>query len=394
MSKDYISVSSGNNEIVNLPESKDDHFYVGSSVTLSKNSKIKSFHIHIEDHVNIGKHVEIECEELFLGKDVFIGDHNKIRGKRISIGKHSNILENNHITVAEEFQLGDCSTFGRGCQVVCRKLQIGRFYYGGNEIDFGGGGTLNPNSIFIMGDYGFLGNRCIVNTSDRITIGDDVGIGAEVMLWTHGAYLSILDGFPADFAPLQIGSHVWIPARSVILPGVTIGSNVVISIGSVVNRDIPTGVMAGGIPAKVIREHYYPKALSPEKKDILLRQVLHDYIPLLEYKELLPQVVEESDQLIHINVKNSHQLLYAPKGESLKCKLEPNRKPLIITFHPHETYPLNSTLFNLSTFEITGEMDDVAEDLRDYLRRRGIKFYTDQKFTSIIPPPFKNHLKK
>jgi len=54
--------------------------------------------------------------------------------------------------------------------------------------------------------------------------------------------------------PITIGNNVWIGAQCVILPGVTIGDNSVIAAGSVVNRDIPSGVLAAGNPCKVIRE--------------------------------------------------------------------------------------------------------------------------------------------
>ena len=54
--------------------------------------------------------------------------------------------------------------------------------------------------------------------------------------------------------PIHIGSDVWIGARSVILPGVTIGNNVVIAAGSVVTKDIPDNCLAGGVPAKKIRD--------------------------------------------------------------------------------------------------------------------------------------------
>ncbi len=54
--------------------------------------------------------------------------------------------------------------------------------------------------------------------------------------------------------PVHIGNDVWIGANAVILPGVTIGSNVVIGVGSVVTRDIPDNCVAFGVPCRVARE--------------------------------------------------------------------------------------------------------------------------------------------
>jgi acetyltransferase-like isoleucine patch superfamily enzyme len=54
-------------------------------------------------------------------------------------------------------------------------------------------------------------------------------------------------------SPVTIGDDVWIGANCIILPGVTIGQGSVVSAGSVVTKDIPSMVIAGGIPARVLR---------------------------------------------------------------------------------------------------------------------------------------------
>ena len=54
--------------------------------------------------------------------------------------------------------------------------------------------------------------------------------------------------------PVTIGNDVWIGSNVCILPGVTIGSNVVIGAGSLVNKDIPDGVVAVGNPCRVLRK--------------------------------------------------------------------------------------------------------------------------------------------
>ena len=64
------------------------------------------------------------------------------------------------------------------------------------------------------------------------------------------------------------------PARSIVLPNVTIGDNVVIGIGSIVNKDIPSGSLAAGSPCKVIKENYYPREVNIDKivKNIIIEE--------------------------------------------------------------------------------------------------------------------------
>ena len=54
--------------------------------------------------------------------------------------------------------------------------------------------------------------------------------------------------------PVRIGNDVWIGGNVTILPGVTIGNNVVVAAGAVVTKDIPDNTLVGGVPAKKIRD--------------------------------------------------------------------------------------------------------------------------------------------
>ena len=54
--------------------------------------------------------------------------------------------------------------------------------------------------------------------------------------------------------PVNIGNDVWIGGNVTILPGVTIGNNVVVAAGAVVTKDVPDNCVVGGVPARVIKE--------------------------------------------------------------------------------------------------------------------------------------------
>ena len=53
--------------------------------------------------------------------------------------------------------------------------------------------------------------------------------------------------------PIVLEDNVWLAARVIVLPGVTVGANTVVGAGSVVTHDLPANVLAAGVPAKVLR---------------------------------------------------------------------------------------------------------------------------------------------
>lgn len=56
-----------------------------------------------------------------------------------------------------------------------------------------------------------------------------------------------------DTASIRVDSNAWIGARSVILPGVTVGRNAVVAAGAVVTKSVPNNTVVAGVPAKVIK---------------------------------------------------------------------------------------------------------------------------------------------
>ena len=90
----------------------------------------------------------------------------------------------------------------------------------------------------------------------HIYVGDYTMFGPNVTVATAGhPILPELrkQGYQYN-APVHIGENCWIGAGVLIMPGITIGDNVVIGAGSVVTKDIPSNVVAVGVPCKVLRE--------------------------------------------------------------------------------------------------------------------------------------------
>lgn len=88
-----------------------------------------------------------------------------------------------------------------------------------------------------------------------VTIGNHVS-ATQVRFETHDGGVWVFRNSNPELdiiKPITIGNNVFIGFGSVILPGVTIGDNVVIAAYAVVSRDIPPNSVAAGIPAKVIK---------------------------------------------------------------------------------------------------------------------------------------------
>lgn len=122
--------------------------------------------------------------------------------------------------------------------------------------------VLTPPVYFDHGDRVFFGKHFYANTDltildeNEVRFGDNVFLAPHVSIYTAGHPIDAeVRNTEVEYArPVTIGSNVWIGGNVVINPGVTIGDDVVIGSGSVVTKDIPSHVIAAGVPCRVIRE--------------------------------------------------------------------------------------------------------------------------------------------
>ena len=116
----------------------------------------------------------------------------------------------------------------------------------------------NSSASIMIGPGTWLNNNfCAIAEHTSISIGKNCLIGANVQILDsdfHG--LAVEDrgkSLPQWARPVMIQNDVFIGSNVAILKGVTIGQGSIIAYGSVVSHDIPTGVIAGGNPARVIK---------------------------------------------------------------------------------------------------------------------------------------------
>lgn len=129
-----------------------------------------------------------------------------------------------------------------------------------------------------IGEKFYSNHNLTILDANKVKFGDNVYIGPNCSFYTVGHPIDYVERNKGlEYAkPIKVGNNVWIGGNVVILPGVTIGDNVVIGAGSVVTKDIPSNRVAVGNPCKVIKqiqkgEKYM--ATSKDYRDFILEQL-------------------------------------------------------------------------------------------------------------------------
>ncbi|MBP1929785.1 acetyltransferase-like isoleucine patch superfamily enzyme [Methanolinea mesophila] len=102
------------------------------------------------------------------------------------------------------------------------------------------------------GDNIFINAGTFIDSKGGLTIGDAVGIGEFVRIFTHTHSES--DHAERTYAPVLISDYAKVYAGAMLFPGVTIGEQAIVAGGAVVTKDVPPNAVVAGVPARVIRE--------------------------------------------------------------------------------------------------------------------------------------------
>lgn len=115
-------------------------------------------------------------------------------------------------------------------------------------------GTAEKPARLSLGDHVRVGDRCIINVTDSVSIGADSEVSWDVQILDSDFHtFTYADGRESTRSkPITIGNHVLIGTGAIILKGVTIGDGAVIGAGSVISRDVAPFTMMSGNPAREI----------------------------------------------------------------------------------------------------------------------------------------------
>lgn len=114
------------------------------------------------------------------------------------------------------------------------------------------GGAIEIGKGVQVGYFTVIASHGSISIGDETLIAEHVTIRGSQHCYDQGTVPKAEQGY--DVRPVVIGRNVWIGAKAVILPGVTIGDHAVVGAGAVVTRSVPAGVVVVGNPARVIKD--------------------------------------------------------------------------------------------------------------------------------------------
>lgn len=161
----------------------------------------------------------------------------------------------------------------RAYRVRYRKVQFGTSFVaarlvvtGGGRVSIGDGtyidGAVGPTRIEVAkGATVRIGNDCYLNGLSIIAVADvDIGSGClfgDALVLTTNFHSTGVDrrvpGVGPKIAPVRIEDNVWVAGRVIVLPGVTVARDSVLSIGSVISRDVPPATIVSSHQQHVLR---------------------------------------------------------------------------------------------------------------------------------------------
>ena len=294
----------------------------------------KAMGAKIGDGVIIKQGAKIVADYLFIDESAIIGENTFIKGEEVKIGRMVAV--------------------GGNCSFVTRRIRIGDVCSIGEKVLIGGGGAWGEEAGIEIGARSLISSECIVNTGHLVTIGEGVALSPRVQIYTHHHWQNILEGYNATFGPVAIGDKSYITGNCLIVPGVSIGKGCTALANSLIIDDIEDYTMVVGVPAKPVSKH--KAELSLEAKDRLVKHLMKDLTALIESRGYAQDSV-------------NYFLNYDDERDGVF--------PVVLCFEKEadSKQQSDSVIFDLTQYKVIGEENALSDEVRNFLRRRGIRFH-------------------
>lgn len=226
-------------------------------------SGIRHTEYHVDDNISSVELIGVLWDRFFMafrgtfrklgmkrsGKILFLGKRVSFRGKKnIEVGNGVTIQDNCMINAVCKggVKIGNTCTIGKNAIIDC----TGVLEELGESLMIGDNVGISPNfTVFVRGNV-VIGNDTIIGPGVTIVAENHVADSLELPIRKQGTKRK----------GVTIGDDCWIGAGVTILDGVTIGDKAIVAAGAVVNKNVESGMIVGGVPAKIIRKREQNKA--------------------------------------------------------------------------------------------------------------------------------------
>jgi len=318
------------------------------------NVDIKADEVTIEADANL-ENVRAEAKRFFVGRKSVLSNSIMLSAGDITIGKAVQLKEGSVLKAFRGVHVGDYTLIDRGVIV---------------------GGLDSEKSYFEVGSRCVILHHTYINTTREVVIGNNVGVGGYCMIFTHGVWQNAFRGYPYQFGKVEIKEDAWLPWHVFVMPGVTIGRGATIAGGSVVTKNIPDYCLAGGVPAKVIKDSGYPPQPNLDEKDRLAKTILQDFQGYAREYLRNPSVATRQLEGLTIITSNMGNLLYTKKLTAAMLKREEIRalgSLDIVSFAIPETLRKGHGWIEIDTERRSPNMSRLALELSGFIRRYGVR---------------------
>jgi acetyltransferase-like isoleucine patch superfamily enzyme len=319
--KSFLAEITNNLEFKLLPSEEKVMRYRQAGAEIASGAKIKDGAV-------------ILAENIVIGQDAIIGCDSQIK--------------------CQSFKLGRMSVIGDRANILTRHVDIGDVFYSGPNILIGGGGAFGANAHFSTGHSCLVSGWCLINSGNGVILGNEVALSPYVKLYTHNHWQNILEGYHSNFGPIYIDDGAYITGDSIVVPNLKIGAGATILANSTVICDVPNGAVFAGVPAKEVGRVNPPKSI--EDKERILSRVLDELYVELDLMAANSNTVKYC-RTIQVSAVSSTEIILCFEIIGDLTEL-----------------PDGAVIFDLSNYQIYGNQTRLTDEIRNFMRKRGIRF--------------------
>ncbi len=302
-----------------------------------------------------------------VGENVHLGRGTVVIAPRVVLEDGVRIEDGGRVQCAEVFAMGALSRFGPSLQLTCRRAWIGSGLWAGGRIVIGGGGNRDPWATFVVGDDAFIGDEVFINVGRPVLLGAETFTTMRSTLVTHNIGHSVLEGFENRFAGIVVEDRGQIGLGAVVYAGCRLGREAILASNSYLVSNVPAGMLAVGVPAKVAGPAKRP---VPRARQVTLaRRILDELHETLVLRGSQVEPIPDG-----IAVEGAGRALFV---EALTGgEIEPGEgETVVLTLGLAGEAPAGCAVFDLLAREAHGATGGVlCDSVREFCRKRGIRF--------------------